>query len=195
MEFYAGMSWLLRARLLGLRDDRRGTARAGIETRAHLLRCLELDPQMADAYTGLGLYNYYVDTLSGIARVLRFFMGIPGGKKQDGVRQLRIAMEQGTLTKVEARFYLAKNLRTYDQNYALSIETMQPLVAEYPRNPIFQLILGDTQAKLGHNELAAINFHAAEALPISDDACAQRVRLLARQSLSLLTPNTSRAGQ
>jgi len=49
MRLYAAMGWMFRARLLGLRGDRRATARAGVNTRAHLLRCLELDPQMADA--------------------------------------------------------------------------------------------------------------------------------------------------
>src|SRR5712692_9023154 len=54
MEFYAGMGWMLRGRLLGLRDERRGTARAGVKAREHLLRALRLDPDLADAYTGLG---------------------------------------------------------------------------------------------------------------------------------------------
>src|SRR5579872_1203910 len=77
MELYAGIGWSFRARLLALRNDRRATARAGVNARTHLLRCLQLDPEMADAYAGLGLYNYYVDALSPMARILRFFMGIP----------------------------------------------------------------------------------------------------------------------
>jgi tetratricopeptide (TPR) repeat protein len=188
MQLYAGMGLLLRARLLGLRDDRRGTARAGVRGRAHLLRCLELDPRMADAYTGLGLYNYYVDTLSPIAKLLRVFMGIPGGKKQEGVRQLRIAMQEGVLTRVEARFYLGKNLRNYDRDYFASIETLTPLAAEYPQNPIFQLLLGDTHAKLGHRDPAEAAFRAAGQLTVSDPACARRVRELSLQAIGLLAP-------
>jgi len=189
MELYAGMGWALRARLLGLLDARRGTAQAGVKARAHLLRCLALDPQMSDAYAGLGLYNYYVDTLSAMARVLRFFMGIPGGEKQDGIRQLRIAMEQGVLTRVEARYYLAKNLRNYDLNYVASVDLMAPLVADYPRNPFFRLLLGDVQAKLGRREPAVANFHAAEQIPVANPACAQSIRSLVAQALALLTPN------
>ena len=192
MELYAGMGWLLRARLLGLRDERKATAQAGVAGRARLLRCLELDPQMSDAYTGLGLYDYYVDTLSGFAKALRFFMGIPGGKKKDGLRQLRIAMQQGTLTRVEARFYLAKNLRNYDRDYATSIGVMSPLAAEFPSNPIFQLLLGDTEAKLAHQQLAAGYFRAAERLPVADASCGKRVREIAQQALMALPPD---AGQ
>ena len=142
MQLYAEMGWMLRARFLGLRGDHLGTARAGVNARAHALRCLQLDPQMADAYTGLGLYNYYADTLSPMARLLRFLMRIPGGSKQEGIRQLQIAIDKGDVLRVEARFYLAKNLRTFDLDYARSLEVFSPLTDEFPRNPIFQLHLG-----------------------------------------------------
>lgn len=187
MRLYAGIGWGLRARLLGLRGDHRGTARAGVNARTQFLRCLQLDPQMADAYTGLGLYNYYVDTLSPMARVLRFFMGIPGGSKREGIRQLETAMEKGDLTRVEARFYLAKNLRTYDQAYARSLEVFTPLVEDFPRNPVFELLLGDIQAKLGRNELAAGSFRRARELSSGDTACERHLRALAEQSASDLS--------
>ena len=95
MELYAGLGYASRARLLGLRYEKMPVARAGVEARKHLLRCLELDPNMADADLGLGLYNYYVDTLSAMAKILRFFMGIPGGDKRVGLRQLETASTQG----------------------------------------------------------------------------------------------------
>lgn len=182
MRLYAGIGWSFRARLLGLRGDRRATARAGINARAHLLLCLQLDPQMADAYAGLGLYNYYVDTLSPMARILRFFMGIPGGSKEEGVRQLEMAMTKGELTRVEARFYLAKNLRMYDRDYARSLEVVSPLVDEFPHNPIFHLLKGEIQAKLGHWDFAAASFR--EALQSSSGAtyCERHIRALAQQS-------------
>ena len=72
--------------MYALRGESRNTARSGVRAREHLLRAKTLDPTLADADFGLGLYNYYVDTLSGIARILRFFMGIPGGSKQEGIR-------------------------------------------------------------------------------------------------------------
>ena len=191
MRLYAGLGWSFRARLLGLRNDRRGTARAGVNARAHLLRCLQLDPEMADAYAGLGLYNYYVDTLSPIARLLRFFMGIPGGSKQEGIRQLEIAMEKGDLTRIGARFYLAKNLRMYERDYARSLEVLAPLIEEFPRNPIFQLIRGEVQAKLGRREAAEESFRQAEQFAFGDNACARHLRALAEESASSLAAAAS----
>src|SRR5256885_10858308 len=79
MQFYAGMAEAAAARLYGLRGENRNTARSGVRGRWHLLRAKGLEVDLADADLGLGLYNYYVDTLSSLARILRFFMGIPGG--------------------------------------------------------------------------------------------------------------------
>jgi hypothetical protein len=188
MELYAGLGYASRARLLGLRYEKMPVARAGVEARKHLLRCIELDPDMADAYLGLGLYNYYVDTLSAMAKILRFFMGIPGGDKREGLRQLEIASTKGQLTQAEARFNMAKNLRNYDLNYARAEEAAAPLVAQYPANCIFLLQLGDIEQKLGHNEEAATRFRAAAAAPWDQPACAERSHKLAEVALASLAP-------
>jgi tetratricopeptide (TPR) repeat protein len=186
MHLYAGMGYALRARLFGLRKENRATARAGVRAREHFLRALELDPRLSDADTGLGLYNYYVDTLSTIARVLRYFMGIPGGSKEDGIRQLETAMVHGELTAVDARFYLSKNLRTYDQQYQRAVEVLEPLTAQYPRNPIFALMLGNLYALLGRNDRAAAIYHSAESMPISDPDCKDRISAVAHKGLDAL---------
>jgi tetratricopeptide (TPR) repeat protein len=161
-------------------------ARAGVEARKHLLRCLELDPGMADAYLGLGLYNYYVDTLSAMAKILRFFMGIPGGDKREGLRQLEIASTQGQLTQLEARFNMAKNLRNYDFDYARAKQSAAELVAKYPGNCIFLLLAGDIEQKLGHTQEAATKFHSAAAATWENAACAERAHRLATDALASL---------
>ena len=184
MELYAGMGYLLQARLVGLRNEKSPTAHAGVEARKHLRRCLELDPDMADAYTGLGLYNYYVDTLSAFAKILRFFMGIPGGSKRDGLRQLETAMAKGLLTPVEARFYTAKNLRNYDREDAHAAEVAAPLLKEFPQNPLFQLLAADIAAKLGHNDEAVSGLRAAVAAPEEDPACTARLAQVVRDGLA-----------
>lgn len=176
MHLYAGMGWALRARLHALRGENRSVAHAGVTARYEFLRALQLDPEMADATAGMGLYNYYIDTLSGIVKMLRFFMGIPGGDKKQGIRQLEIGMTDGVLMNVEARFYLAKNLRTYDQQYQRAVEILEPLVTHYPHNPIFLILLGNFNAELNRNEKANEQFRAALSLPLSDGACAARIR-------------------
>jgi tetratricopeptide (TPR) repeat protein len=186
MQFYAGMAEASAARLYGLRAENRNAARAGVRAREHLLRAKALDPDLADTDLGLGLYNYYVDTLSSLARILRFFMGIPGGSKQDGVRLLEHAIAQGLLTSSVARFYLALNLHRYDQQYEKALAVLTPLVEKYAENPLFQLARGDLYAKLGRKQQALASYRAASALPLQDTECQTHVRELARASIVAL---------
>lgn len=185
VELWAGMGYALEARIHGLRGEKRATAHAGVKAREHLLKAIELDPALADADTGLGLYNYYVDTLSPIVKLLRFFLGIPGGSKKEGVRQLRAAMEHGEITAVEARFYLARNLRTYDHKYAEALEVAEPLVGDYPGNPIFLLLVADLEFELGRREQAAETLARIGKLQIPDAACAARAERLARELMAV----------
>lgn len=186
MQFYAGMADAAAARLYGLRWENRNTARSGVRGREHLLRAKALDPSLADADMGLGLYNYYVDTLSAMARVLRFLMGIPGGSKLEGVRLLEHVITEGVLTPELARFYLAMNLHRYDEQYEKALAVMGPLAERYPANPIFQLARGDLYAKLGRKEKALLCYRAAASLKIQDAECQAHVRELARVSIEAL---------
>jgi tetratricopeptide (TPR) repeat protein len=186
MHVFAGMGYGLEARLSGVRGDHRPVARAGVKGREHFLRALAMDPQMGDALTGIGLYNYLADVLSPFAKFLRFFMGIPGGNKKEGIRQLEKAMNTAELTAVEARFYLARNLRNFDEQYARSVELMEPLVKQYPDNPVFQLLLGNLYASLNRKDAAALHFRAAREIHVSDAACAAQVQDLAAAALAAL---------
>ena len=186
MQFYAGMADAATARLYSLRGENRNTARFGVRARDHFLRAKALDSTLADADFGLGLYNYYVDTLSAMARILRFFMGIPGGSKQEGVRLLEHAISDGVLTPNVARFYLAMNLHRYDQQYGRALATIGPLVEKYPSNPLFQLARGDLYAKLGRKQQALQCYRAAASLHVRDSVCQARIQLLVRNSVTAL---------
>ena len=188
MQLYAGMGDAAAARLFGLRGEIRNVARAGVRAREHFLRAKALDPALADADAGLGLYDYYVDTLSAMARILRFFMGIPGGSKQEGVRLLEHAISEGELTPNLARFYFALNLHRYDQQYEKALTVLSPLADKYPSNPLFQLARADLYAKLGQKQQALSSYRAAGELTVADAACRARIQELARVSIAALGP-------
>ncbi len=191
MHLYAAMADALAARLYGLRAEYRVTAHAGVRARANFLTALAMDSSLSDAYTGLGLYDYYADTLSTLARVLRFFMGIPGGSKEEGIRQLQRGIREGQLSRPLARFYLAINLQNYDQRYEEALQVIGPLVEEYPGNPLFQLVRGDLYAKLGRKRLAEACYHAAlaAASQVPEEECRAKIRQLVGQSLAALNLN------
>ncbi len=186
MQLYAGMAEAASARLYALRGENRNTARFGVRARDHFLRAKALDPGLADADFGLGLYNYYVDTLSAMAKIMRFFMGIPGGSKQEGIRLLEHAIADGILTPNAARFYLAMNLHRYDQQYERALNTISPLAEKYPTNPIFQLARGDLYAKLGRKPQALVCYRAAGALTVQHQECQARILQLVRVSIAAL---------
>jgi tetratricopeptide (TPR) repeat protein len=189
MHFYAGMGDAFFARLYGLRAETKLAARYGVRARERLIRAEALDPNLADADFGLGLYNYYADTLSSVTKMLRFFMGIPGGSKQDGIRQLNRAISDGALTGVDARFYLAISLHNYDQNYEQALELSAPLEEKYPANPIFHLINGDLDAKLGRKDQAISAYRAAAAQRLTDPDSNTHVQALIHLSLQSLDAN------
>jgi tetratricopeptide (TPR) repeat protein len=186
MHAYAGLGWALQVRVYALRGENRYAAKAGVNARTEMLAALKLDPEMADATAALGIYNYYVDTLSPLVKLLRIVTGIPGGDKQLGIRQMEIGMNQGSFLAVDIRFILARSLRTYDQKYEQALSDAEPLVARYPQNPIFLLLLGNLNMELGRNPKAQEYFYAAQKTSIPDSACAARVHDLANSFLALL---------
>jgi hypothetical protein len=183
---YVAIGFSLKARLYSLRDEKRAIAHAGVAARSECLRALELDPEAADATAILGLYNYYVDTLSSIAKVLRFFMGIPGGSKEEGIRQMRTAMDRAQFLAVDTRFYLAKNLRTYEQRYDEAIQVAEPLASRYAQNLIFLLLLGNLNQEAGHSPKAAEYLRSAETTSGAGSTCVAHAHELAQLLLSSL---------
>jgi predicted Zn-dependent protease len=115
-------------------------------------------------------------------------MGIPGGTKEEGIRQLKRAMVEGQLSAPLARFYLALNLLNYDQRYEEAIQVITPLADKYPGNPLYELMLGDLNARLARKQQAEVFYHAAEVdvsgVPETD--CQAKVKQLARESLESL---------
>lgn len=149
-HLYEGFAYALRARLEGLHDRDLATARAGKKMRTHLLKALELDPSLEDANLGIGIYNYFVDTLPGIVKFLSIFIMLPGGSRTEGLQELQSCAEKGELAKGEAKFYLAKDYsRSSEKQYDKSARYFRELQQEYPDNPLWPLLVGSLDYRLG----------------------------------------------
>ena len=147
--FYEGLAYGLRSQLEALRDHALATARAGKKMRNLSLDALKLDPNLSDAWFGVGLYNYFVDTLPTYVKMLRFLILLPGGDRVEGLRQMNVAMDKGQLVPAEARFHLAKNYsRSFDRQYAKSLELFRELQRQFPHNPLWDLLTGSTELRL-----------------------------------------------
>ncbi len=151
-NLYEGMAYALEARLAGLRAHDLATARAGKKMRTLLLTALQLDPSLTDAYAGLGLYNYFVDTLPTIVKMLRFLIGLPPGNRVLGLQQMAKAAESGEFTRAEAKFYLAKDYtRRNEMQFGKALDLFQQLAAEHPMNPFWKMMVASCQMRLGQD--------------------------------------------
>ncbi len=152
-HLYAGMAWGLRGRIAALRDKRMATASAAKKMRSELLEAARLDSNLADAYAGIGNYNYYVDTLSAIVKLLGFFIGLPSGDRAEGLKQLELCASKGELARAEAKFYLAKNLsRPNEKQFDRSAQLFGELAREYPSNPLWPMMVASLNCRLGRNQ-------------------------------------------
>jgi tetratricopeptide (TPR) repeat protein len=187
---YQGMTYALRARLEGLRDRDLPTARAGKKMRSLLLKSLELDPNLTDAYLGVGIYNYFVDTLSAIVKILSFFIGLPGGNRVRGLQQLQMAAEKGDLARAEAKFYLAKDYsRPNERQYARSLELFQQLANEYPHNPLWPMLIGSLHCRMGNIQECETRYREVYRMTAGENAeVNQALRHAARDALQRRHP-------
>jgi tetratricopeptide (TPR) repeat protein len=113
-------------------------------------------------------------------------MGIPGGNKDEGIRQMELGARQGVFMAVDSRFILASLIRQYDLKYEHALAAAEPLTVRYPRNPLFLLLVGNLNEELGRKAKAAEYFHAALEATVSDPVCAARVHDMHRAFVSSL---------
>jgi tetratricopeptide (TPR) repeat protein len=194
-ELYEGLAYALRARFEGLRDHDLAVARASKKMRALLLAASRADPGLVDADAGLGLYNYFVDTLPAFVKMLRFFIGLPGGSRELGLRQLRHAADQGDLVRAEAKFYLAKDFsRASERQYETSLQLFQELSREYPRNLLWKLLIGSLEVRLGRGPDGEAIYGEVLAQPARGDSeIEQALHREAEKALKRLHPEQKTA--
>lgn len=150
---YEGMAYGLRGRLASMQGSNMAAARAAKQMRSLLIDAVQKERTLADAYSGLGLYDYFVDTLPAIVKLLRWMIGLPGGNRERGIQEIEYAAKNGQLTNAEALYYLAKNYsRTSEKQYPKSLELFQQLRSKYPGNGLWTLMAGSLEIRMGHVE-------------------------------------------
>lgn len=185
-HFYQGLAHAMEGRVQALRGENLAAASAGKRMRASLLRARALNPGLDDALFGLGLYNYYVATLSPLVKLLRILLFIPGGDRQTGMEQLESAAANSQLVATEARFWLAKNLRNYDRNFARARAEFERLRRRYPQSPVFTLLVAGTAQQAGDFAAARRAYNRVRDLARGSSPCAQRPAELSAQGLEQL---------
>ena len=155
-HFYAGGAYAARVQWRVLRDEKVAAARDGKRIKQALERAIALDPDLDDAYFGIGLYQYYADVAPTAAKVLRWLLLLPGGDKTEGLAQMRRARTHGKLLQGEADYQLHIIYLWYEKRADLAEDLLEGLTDRYPGNPIFRAQLADVQDRYQHDIAASL---------------------------------------
>lgn len=109
---------------------------------------VEENPDLYDAYYGIGLYNYSAATVPSALEIVMSLLGISGDRNL-GMQQLHLAAMQGTWTRVEVLFVLSQLHFYYENNYNEAMRVLVPLVNQFPSNPVFKKYLALSYFKSG----------------------------------------------
>jgi hypothetical protein len=109
------------------RDGKRG---AGL-----LKEAVAIEPELYNAYMGLGQFEYYCGTLGS---VLQFLLALPGDPDQ-GLAMLKTCADRATYAAWPCRAYRVRLIVSDRQGYAAVEPELPALVARYPGNYDFAL--------------------------------------------------------
>jgi tetratricopeptide (TPR) repeat protein len=153
--FYLAGSYapLVQARVV--RGQRLSAARDGKKIKTSLERALSLDPTLTDAYFGIGLYHYYADVAPTALKMLRWLLLLPGGDREQGLREMLQARDHGVLLRGEADYQLHWIYLWYEHQPAAALELLRSLDTRYPSNPVFMQRIGEVQDEYFHDHRAS----------------------------------------
>ena len=154
--FYLGAAYGVRAQFRVHRYERLAAARDGKRIKESLERALVLDPNLHDAEFGIGMYRYYADIAPAVFRFLRFLLLLPGGDREDGLRQLERAASEGVLVRGEAQYQIHVLYLWYEKKWPQALEIIRGMQARYPRNPLLRQIEAEILDRYFHDPAASL---------------------------------------
>jgi hypothetical protein len=135
-----------------LRGERLAAALNGKKIKDTLERALRIDPQLADAYFGIGLYHYYAAVAPAYAKLLRWLLLLPGGDRQQGLREMLTARGRGEVLRGEADYQLQVLYLWYEQKPQEARAILEQLDRKYPTNPLFLQRIAEIDTTYFHDD-------------------------------------------
>ncbi len=135
--FFLGSAHGLKGRWYALQRSWWRSYVSGNRGRKMLRKCVEINPSLYDAYLGLGIFDYYADTLPGALGVAALLF--VRGDRERGMAQVRLAMEKGRFFPTEARIFLIDILTRHEKDHKAAMAESSLLRASDPDNAFFWL--------------------------------------------------------
>lgn len=113
-------------------------------------KSLELDSTLYDAYMGMGGYHYFMSEIWGVFPFV-------GKEPEEGIREVRLAMEKGRYSRIAAKNGLIL-LLLREKQYPSALQLSLELIGEYPNNRTFNWILAKVFQEMGDWERALMTY-------------------------------------
>ncbi|MHB0995147.1 MAG: tetratricopeptide repeat protein [Elusimicrobiales bacterium] len=126
----------LRARLAVLQHRWIKAYFDGRKALSYTRKSVKIDPELYDAYLGLGMYEYYAGTLHGVIKVLAKLL--MKGDARKGIEMLETCKEKGYFNALAAKLLLIEIYTTTGSPYVDSqsaVKWSKELRAAYPNHP------------------------------------------------------------
>lgn len=154
--FYRGAAYGVRVQWRVLREERLAAARDGKRIKEALEQALALDPALHDAKFGLGMYRYYAAVAPAALRMLRWLLLLPGGDRDEGLRQMIEARNLGEIVHGETDYQLHLVYLWYEDRSRDALAIIRSLQERFPRNPLFHHIEAEIHAVYFHDATASL---------------------------------------
>ena len=154
--FYLGGAYAARVQWRVLRGEKVSAARDGKRIKQSMERSIQLDPNLYDAYFGLGMYKYYADVAPAAARILRFLLLLPGGDRDEGLSEMLRARSYGRLLQGEADYQLHIIYLWYERQTPRALELLDGLRDRYAGNPLFPAHIAEITDVYQHDVTASL---------------------------------------
>jgi len=109
---------------------------ASKKSESYLTDLIQLNPRFYDAYLGLGLYNF---AIGQIPSAFKWALNLAGfsGDRNTGIKYIKTAASKGSISKVEAHYYLSQIYSEILFEYDSASVFLKKLVSKYPGNILF----------------------------------------------------------
>ena len=135
--FFMGSAYGLQGRWYAVQKRWFKAYTHGNKGRKLLRKSFEQNPGLYDACLGLGIFDYYSDTLPGVLKIpaLLFIRG----DRARGLAEVKLALEKGRFLSTEARLFLIEILTRHEKDLQAALGEMDKLKATDPPNMFFRL--------------------------------------------------------
>lgn len=154
-HYYLGASLGFRSRAAAGQKKFMRALPDGAAAVKHLKKALALDPALADARLGMGMYHYFAARMPAGAKPFAYLLVGEGPDRALGLKELWSVADSTGVSRMEARSVLATILSKEDEaQWEKADELLVELCARYPRNPIYRLRRAYVAVRLGDHDAA-----------------------------------------